>query len=225
MRRSRNYKNLFNPARGFMQARNSDGSWASPAEGWTEGDEWVYLFAPLHDIPGVMTLLGGPKAFNAKLDAHFNGNHNHHDNEPSHHYGYLYDFGGQPWKTQARVRQIARDSYSNTPTGVLGNEDCGQMSAWYVFTAMGFYPVNPASAQYLIGSPLFTRTTLHLPNGRQFEIAAANNSADRPYIQSARLNGKPLTAPVITHQQIEAGGRLEFVMGEKPSQWGSGWKP
>ena len=225
MRRSRSYENLFNPARGFMQARNSDGSWADPADGWTEGDEWVYLFAPLHDIPGVMKLMGGPKAFNARLDAHFLGHHNHHDNEPSHHYGYLYDFSGRPYATQAVVRDIAKNAYSNTPTGVLGNEDCGQMSAWYVFTAMGFYPVNPASARYMIGSPLFTRTTLHLPNGRQFEISAADNSADHPYIQSARLNGKPLTAPVITYRQIEAGGKLEFVMGPQPSRWASGWKP
>jgi predicted alpha-1,2-mannosidase len=225
MQRSRNYRNLFNPARGFMQARNSDGSWANPADGWTEGDEWVYLFAPLHDIAGVIKLLGGPKAFNTKLDEHFSGQHNHHDNEPSHHYGYLYDFGGQPWKTQAAVRRIARNAYSNTPTGVLGNEDCGQMSAWYVFTAMGFYPVNPASAQYMIGSPLFTRTTLNLPNGRRFEISAANNSADHPYIQSARLNGRPLTAPLITYEQIEAGGKLELMMGTAPSSWAAGWKP
>lgn len=225
MRRSRNYEHLFNPARGFMQARNSDGSWASPADGWTEGDEWVYLFAPLHDIPGVMRLMGGPKAFNSRLDAHFLGHHNHHDNEPSHHYGYLYDFSGRPYATQAVVRDIAASAYSNTPTGVLGNEDCGQMSAWYVFTAMGFYPVNPASAQYMIGSPLFSRTTLNLPNGKRFEISAADNSADHPYIQSARLNGRPLTAPVITYQQIEAGGKLEFVMGAAPSEWAVGWKP
>ena len=225
IRRSHNYKNLFNAKRGFMQARNSDGSWASPSDGWTEGDEWVYLFAPLHDIPGVIALLGGPKAFNAKLDEHFAGHHNHHDNEPSHHYGYLYDFGGQPWKTQATVRQIAHDAYSNTPTGVLGNEDCGQMSAWYIFTAMGFYPVNPASAQYMIGSPLFARTTLNLPNGRRFEISAANNSPDHPYIQSARLNGEPLKAPLITYEQIEAGGQLEFEMGSAPSSWAAGWKP
>jgi predicted alpha-1,2-mannosidase len=224
-RRSRNYKNLFNAKRGFMQARNSDGSWANPTDGWTEGDQWVYLFAPLHDIPGVIKLLGGPQAFNAKLDEHFAGHHNHHDNEPSHHYGYLYDFGGQPWKTQATVRQIAREAYSNTPTGVLGNEDCGQMSAWYIFTAMGFYPVNPASAQYMIGSPLFARVILNLPNGKRFEIAAAHNSPDHPYIQSARLNGKPLTAPLIAHQQIEAGGRLEFEMGSAPSSWAVGWKP
>jgi len=225
MQRSRNYTHLFNASRGFMQARNSDGSWASPADGWTEGDEWVYLFAPLHDIPGVMQLLGGAGPFNAKLDQHFAGNHNHHDNEPSHHYGYLYDYGGQPWKTQERVRQIARDAYSNTPTGVLGNEDCGQMSAWYVFTAMGFYPVNPASAQYMIGSPLFTRTILHLPNGKHFEISAANNSADHPYIQSARLNGRPLAQPFITHQQIESGGKLEFTMGPRPSRWAADWVP
>jgi predicted alpha-1,2-mannosidase len=225
MRRSRNYRNLFNPARGFMQARNSDGSWASPDAGWTEGDQWVYLFAPLHDIAGVMELLGGADAFNAQLDRHFGGQHNQHDNEPSHHYGYLYDFGGQPWKTQARVRQIAREAYSNSPNGVLGNEDCGQMSAWYIFTALGFYPVNPASAQYMIGSPMFARATLNLPNGKHFEIAAAGNSPDHPYIQSARLNGKPLAKPVLTHAQIRAGGRLEFVMGPTPSGWAKDWRP
>src|SRR5262249_33392249 len=166
MRRARNYRNLFNSARGFMQARNSDGSLATPDAGWTEGDQWVYLFAPLHDIPGVMALLGGRVAFNARLDEHFGAHHNQHDNEPSHHYAYLYDYGGQPWKTQALVRRIAREAYANSPSGVLGNEDCGQMSAWYVFTALGFYPVNPASAQYMIGSPMFARVILNLPNGR-----------------------------------------------------------
>jgi predicted alpha-1,2-mannosidase len=225
MQRSRAYRNLFNPARGFMQARNSDGSWASPAAGWTEGDQWVYLFSPLHDIPGVITLLGGKDAFVAKLDEHFAGHHNHHDNEPSHHYGYLYDFGGQPWKTQAMVRRIARESYSNTPNGVLGNEDCGQMSAWYIFTALGFYPLNPASAEYMIGSPQFRRATLNLPNGRRFEILALNNSPESPYIQTARLNGEPLTAPLITYEQIEAGGKLEFTMGPQPSQWAATWQP
>jgi predicted alpha-1,2-mannosidase len=225
MRRSHDYKRLFNPARGFMQPRNSDGSWASPDTGWTEGDQWVYLFAPLHDIPGVIALLGGRDAFNAKLDVHFSGHHNHHDNEPSHHYGYLYDFGGQPWKTQALVREIARTAYANSPNGVLGNEDCGQMSAWYIFTALGFYPVNPASAQYMIGSPLFTRATLNLPNGKRFEISAPGNSPDKPYIQSVKLNGKPLLDPVITYDQLEAGGGLEFVMGSKPSDWASDWRP
>jgi predicted alpha-1,2-mannosidase len=172
-----------------------------------------------------MALLGGRDAFNAKLDQHFGEHHNQHSNEPSHHYAYLYDFGGQPWKTQALVRQIAQEAYSNTPTGILGNEDCGQMSAWYIFAALGFYPVNPVSAQYMIGSPLFTRATLYLANGKRFEVIAANNSPANPYIQSARLNGAPLRTPVVTYQQIVSGGRLEFVMGPQPSQWASRWRP
>ena len=224
LQRSRNYKNLFNAARGFMQARNADGSWADPEKGWTEGDQWVYLFAPLHDIAGVMALLGGEERFNAQLDAHFAGGHNRHDNEPSHHYGYLYDFGGQPWKTQAKVRQLAREAYANSTTGILGNEDCGQMSAWYVFTALGFYPLNPASAQYVIGSPLFKAVHLSLPNGNRFDISAPNNGPENVYIQSVKLNGKSLDIPVITYAQIEAGGKLEFVMGRQPSKWAANWR-
>ncbi|WP_158882270.1 GH92 family glycosyl hydrolase [Rhodanobacter sp. L36] len=225
LKRSLSYRNLFNPARGFMQAKNADGHWASPDEGWTEGDQWVYLFAALHDIPGVVKLLGGRAPASAKLDAHFDGGHNRHDNEPSHHYAYLYDYTGEPWKTQARVRMIAHDAYSNTPNGVLGNEDCGQMSAWYLFTAMGFYPVNPASGDYLIGSPLFARVTLNLPNGKTFVVSSPGNSATNIYIQSARLNGKPLDVPVVSYAQIEAGGQLDFVMGPKPSRWGANWHP
>ncbi|MDB6085783.1 MAG: alpha-mannosidase [Gammaproteobacteria bacterium] len=223
--RSTNYKKLFNPMRGFMQARNSDGTWASPEDGWTEGNEWVYLFAALHDVPGVVQLLGGRKAAAAKLDQHFDGGHNHHDNEPSHHYGYLYDYMGQPSKTQARVREIAQAAYSNSPNGVLGNEDCGQMSAWYIFTAMGFYPINPASAEYVMGSPLFQRVSLNLPNGKTFVISAPNNSAQNVYVQSVTLNGAPLRIPVITYAQIEAGGKLDFVMGPGPSRWAAGWHP
>jgi predicted alpha-1,2-mannosidase len=225
MKRSLSYKNLFNSTRHFMQAKNSDGSWASPDDGWTEGDQWVYLYAALHDVPGVVKLMGGPQAASAELDEHFNGNHNRHDNEPSHHYGYLYDFTGEPWKTQARVREIANDAYSNTIDGVLGNEDCGQMSAWYIFTAMGFYPLNPASAQYVIGSPLFKSVTLHLPNGKVFSISAPNNSAKNVYVQSVTLNGKALDAPIITYADIEAGGELDFVMGPTPSHWASNWHP
>jgi predicted alpha-1,2-mannosidase len=225
LKRSLSYKSLYNPARGFMQAKNADGSWASPEDGWTEGDQWVYLFAALHDIAGVTELLGGPDKAAAKLDEHFNGGHNRHDNEPSHHYGYLYDYAGQPWKTQARVRELMQDAYSNTPNGVLGNEDCGQMSAWYVFSAMGFYPLNPVSGEYLIGSPLFARTSLSLPNGKIFTISAANNSAKNVYIQSVKLNGKLLDAPIVTYRQIEAGGALDFVMGPKPSTWAASWQP
>lgn len=222
--RSHNYRNLYNPATGFMQARNADGSWADPDAGWTEGDKWVYTYSVLHDVPGLMALMGGADKYNSTLDEHFRGDHNHHDNEPSHHYGYLYDFSGQPWKTQARVRQIARDYYTDTPNGIAGNEDCGQMSAWYIFTAMGFYPLNPASGDYMIGSPLFSRVTLTLPGGRRFVVAAPHNSATNLYIQSARLNGQPLAAPLITWRDIQAGGVLEFDMGPAPSQWAAAWR-
>ena len=166
--------------------------------------------------------MGGREAFSQKLDEYFAGGHNKHDNEPSHHYGYLYDYSGQPWKTQAKVREIAAQAYSSTPAGMLGNEDCGQMSAWYVFTAMGFYPVNPVSGDYMIGSPLFQKVTLHLADGKTFVIAAAANSAKNIYIQSAELNGQPLILPVLTWKQIQAGGTLAFQYGRNTFKLGCG---
>lgn len=138
LRRSLNYTLLFNRQTGFMQGRNSDGSWADPKAGWAEGDKWSYTWAVLHDVPGLVNLMGGRKAFNAKLDEHFRGKHNDHANEPSHHYAYLYDYSGAASKTQAQVREIARHSYANSIDGIEGNEDCGQMSAWYIFAALGF---------------------------------------------------------------------------------------
>ena len=179
----------------------------------------------LHDIPGVLALMGGRDPYNAKLDEHFAGHHNQHSNEPSHHYGYLYDFSGQPWKTQAKVREIAAAEYANQPSGIDGDDDCGQMSAWYIFTAFGFYPVNPASAEYMIGSPLFTRMSLRLDNGKTFTVIAKNNSATNKYIQSATLNGNPLNEPIVTYAQITQGATLEFVMGPQPSKWASNWNP
>ena len=223
--RSRNYRLLFNPETGFMQARNSDGSWADPKAGWTEGDKWVYTWSVMHDIPGLLRLMGGADNYNRKLDEHFAGGHNHHDNEPSHHYGYLYDYSGQPWKTQKKVREIATEAYTNTPTGILGNEDCGQMSAWYVFTAMGFYPVNPVSGDYMIGSPIFRKTVIHIADGKQFTISAPDVSETNLYIQSAELNGKSLNIPVVRYSDIVRGGTLTFKMGPSPSKWGSDWKP
>ena len=222
--RAHNYRNIYNSARGFMQAKHADGSWARPEEGWTEGDQWVYTYSVLHDIPGLMALMGGPGKFNARLDEHFQGGHNQHDNEPSHHYAYLYDFSGQPWKTQLRVREIADRYYKNRPDGVAGNEDCGQMSAWYIFTALGFYPLDPVSGEYMIGSPLFRKATLDVPNGRRFVVSAPASSAANLYIQSARLNGRPLDVPIVTYAQIEAGGLLEFDMGPQPSKWASLWR-
>ncbi len=225
LKRSQNYKNLFDPQIGFMRAKNSDGSWANERAGWTEGNAWVYTWDVLHDIPGLISLIGGDENYNAKLDAYFAGKHNWHSNEPSHHVGYLYDYGGEPWKTQEKVREIANNEYANAPSGLDGDDDCGQMSAWYVFTALGFYPVNPASGDYMIGSPLYSKATLMLANGRRFTVTAQNNSAENLYIQSATLNGKPLTTPVIRYDDIVAGASLQLVMGPTPSKWGSSWSP
>jgi predicted alpha-1,2-mannosidase len=223
--RSLNYEHLFNKMTGFMQARNSDGSWADPKDGWTEGNTWVYTWAVMHDIPGLIQLMGGKEKYNARLDEHFSGGHNQHSNEPSHHYGYLYDYSGQPWKTQAKVREIAAAEYANLPSGIDGDDDCGQMSAWYLFTALGFYPVNPASGDYMIGSPLFSKMTLTLANGNHFTVSAENNSAKNVYIQSATLNGRPLAIPVIRYADIVAGASLKLVMGAAPSGWARDWTP
>jgi len=223
--RSLNYQHLFNPATGFMQGKNSDGSWAKPDEGWTEGNTWVYTWAVMHDLPGLVNLMGGPAKYNAELDEHFAGHHNAHDNEPSHHYGYLYDYSGEPWKTQRKVREIAAAEYANLPSGIDGDDDCGQMSAWYIFTALGFYPVNPASGDYMIGSPLFTKMSLRLASGKTFSVTAENNSAGNVYIQSATLNGRPLTTPVLRWEDIMSGASLRFVMGPSPSRWAADWKP
>jgi predicted alpha-1,2-mannosidase len=236
LHRSLNYKNLFNPAIGMMQGKTSTGAWAPLGNnhdsgknrsdsGWTEGNTWVYTWSPLHDIPGVLALMGGRDNYNTKLDEHFSGHHNQHSNEPSHHYGYLYDFSGQSWKTQAKVREIANAEYANAPSGIDGDDDCGQMSAWYIFTAFGFYPVNPASAEYMLGSPLFTRMSLRLANDKTFTVIANNNSATNLYIQSATLNGTPLTKPVLTWDQIQQGATLELTMGPQPSKWASNWNP
>ena len=225
LHRSLNYQHLFNKETGFMQGKKSDGSWADPKDGWTEGDHWVYTWAVMQDIPGLIAQMGGRDAYNTKLDEHFSGGHNVHSNEPSHHYPYLYDYSGAAWKTQAKVREIANAEYANLPSGIDGDDDCGQMSAWYLFTALGFYPVNPASGDYMIGSPLFKKMTLRLDNGKTLTVIAENNSDKNVYIPSATLDGKMLNKPVIRYDQIMAGATLKFVMGPSPSQWGSSWKP
>jgi len=184
MRRALNYRKLFNPARGFMQARNSDGSWASQDAGWTEGDQWVYLFAPLHDIAGVMQLLGGADAFNTRLDEHFGAITTiTTTSQPP--LWFCMTSVASRGRPRPRVRQIARDAYSNSPNGVLGNEDCGQMSAWYIFTALGFYPVNPAAAQYMIGSPMFARAPCIFPT-------AGTSKSRRTAIRPTILTSSPL---------------------------------
>jgi len=145
-----------------------------------------------------------------------------HGNEPSHQIAYLYDYAGQPWKTQERVSQIRQMFYSNTPNGLCGNEDCGQMSAWYVFSALGFYPVNPVQATYVIGVPMFSKCEIHTPTGKTLFVSAKNLSSDNRYIDSVLLNGKPLSKVFITHEELCNGGTLEFVMSSKPgSSWGT----
>ncbi len=179
----------------------------------------------MHDQAGLLQLMGGAKPYAAKLDSHFAGAHNVHKNEPSHHYPYLYDFAGQPWKTQRKVREIAAKEYGFDAGGLDGDDDCGQMSAWLLFTAMGIYPVNPASGDYMIGSPLYKSFSLRLGNGKTFRVEAENNSEENVYIQSATIDGKPLEIPVITWEQIQSGITLHFKMGPKPSKWGSAWRP
>jgi predicted alpha-1,2-mannosidase len=234
MERSRNYKNLYDPAVGFMRPKKTDGNWDEEAwaskedrkPGFTEGSPWTYLFCEMQDIPGMIALMGGNEKFAAKLDENFSGGHYRHDNEPGHHYTYLYDYCGQPWKTQERVRETMSSQYHNGPAGLSGNDDCGQMSAWYIFSAMGFYPITPGTPVYAIGSPLFERATIMLgPPYRKspFTIIARNQSKTNKYIQSVTLNGKPLRVPFINHSDIANGSTLVFVMGPQPNKkWGVG---
>ncbi|MEV4255066.1 GH92 family glycosyl hydrolase [Spirillospora sp. NPDC049652] len=219
LKRSQNYKNLYNHATGFMQSRNLDGSWGW--DGWTEGDKWVYTNDVLHDVPGLIALKGGTAPFNTWLDRYFAGGHNDHANEPSHHVPYLYDYSGQPWKTQRLVRQITASEYHAAPDGLAGNDDCGQMSAWYLFSALGFYPVNPASAQYAVGSPLFPKVTLDLPGARRPLVITAPDAATRPYVRALRVNGATTTKPFLSHTTLTRGGTLAFAMASTPQPWGS----
>ncbi|MDI2130100.1 GH92 family glycosyl hydrolase [Yinghuangia seranimata] len=219
LKRSGDYKTEYNAATGFMQARNLDGTWASG--GWTEGDEWVYTNDVLHDVPGLIALKGGDAAFASWLDGYFAGGHNNHTNEPSHHVPYLYDYAGRPSRTQELVRQIAATDYHRSPGGLSGNDDCGQMSAWYLFSAMGFYPVNPASGEYAVGSPFFDKVTLDLPGARRPLVVSAAQAPSRPYVQGLSLNGESIAKPFLSHDALLRGGELTFTMNAKPQTWGS----
>lgn len=246
IKRSNYYKNLFDKKTGFFRAKDHNGNWLEPfdplqygANGgnpFTEGNAWQYYWYVPQDVPSLIALSGGEKAFVNKLDRFFtlkdssgkiNGNASGligqyaHGNEPSHHVAYLYDYAGAPWKTQFYTSEILKEMYNNTYSGYAGNEDCGQMSAWYIFSSMGFYPVNPSSGIYAVGSPLLSKATIHLSNGKRFTISARNVSEDNRYIQSATLNGAIYTHAFIRQQDIENGGELDFVMGPRPDKnWG-----
>ena len=238
--RAGNYRNVFNPATSFMQPRDSRGNFIPgfQADAYTEdiceSNGWQYFWSVQHDIDGLMELTGGKERFAQKLDSMFTfhpaegdelpifstgmiGQYAH-GNEPGHHVAYLFNKVGQPWKTQKYVAQIMHDLYTNTPAGLCGNEDCGQMSAWYVFSAMGFYPVDPVSGLYEIGTPMFPRMQLHLAGGKTFTVVARNVSRENIYIRSVKLNGAPYAKCYITHQQIMEGATLELEMGSEPGQ-------
>jgi predicted alpha-1,2-mannosidase len=220
MKRSKNYLNVYNKATGFMAPKKADGSWGEkPGDGFTEGSKWTYLFAVQHDIPGLIDLMG-KDLFVKRLNENFRGARYIHGNEPGHHYCFLFDYvGGMAWRTQWLVNYYRAIKYRNDPDGMDGDDDCGQMSAWYIFSCLGFYPVTPGSDVYAIGTPKFPKSTMYFdPEHREkkFEIIAHHVSPLNFYIQSATLNGKKLDKPFLHHADIENGGVLIFEMGPRP---------
>ncbi|MTI86769.1 MAG: glycoside hydrolase family 92 protein [Balneolaceae bacterium] len=239
------WQNLYDETTKFMRGKTADGVWAEPFDplrsshrrntDYTEGNAWQHSWFVPHDVERLINKMGGDDAFSARLDSMFEmssiitgddvspdisgmiGQYAH-GNEPSHHIAYLHNYTGKPWKTQKRVSQIMDSLYFSGPEGLSGNEDCGQMSAWYVFSAMGFYPVNPASGVYAIGSPIFEEIEIQLSGDKTFKVIAKGASDDKPYIQSATLNGKIFERSYITHQEITAGGKLVFEMGSDPNK-------
>lgn len=237
-RRSQNYRNVFNPETSFMQPRDSKGNFIpnydpeAYIEDICESNGWQYYWSVAHDIDGLIELTGGEARFAERLDSMFTyetadksklpifstgmiGQYAH-GNEPGHHVIYLYNRVKQPWKTQQYAAQVMHTLYKNTPDGICGNEDCGQMSSWYVFSAMGFYPVDPISGQYEIGSPIFPEVKMYLANGKIFVVRAENVSDENIYIQSVTVNGQPYNKSYITHEMIMQGDTIHFVMGNKP---------
>ena len=242
LRRAQGYKNLLDPTSGFMRPKKN-GNWITPFSAkevnnnFTEANSWQYSFYVPHDVSGYLEILGGRKRLEQKLDSLFSESTQTtgreqsdisgligqyaHGNEPSHHIIYLYNFAGKAYKTQERIHQVMNEMYHAAPDGLAGNEDCGQMSAWYVLSALGFYPVTPASGDYIIGTPLFKEAIIHLENGRSFSIVANDVSNKHFYIRDARLNGIPLKASYFKHADIMKGGKLIFNMSGTPSLFGN----
>lgn len=237
-KRSQNYKNVYNTRTSFMQPRDNKGNFIQPfsPDEYTphicESNGWQYFWSVQQDVDGLIGLVGGKERFAQKLDSMFTYNPSAdedlpifstgmigqyaHGNEPSHHVIYLFNAVGQPWKTQKYAAEVMHELYKNTPAGLCGNEDCGQMSAWYVFSAMGFYPVDPVSGRYEIGTPMYPEMKIHLDNGKTFTVLALAVSKENIYIQSVKLDGKPYDKSYITHEQIMNGSVFEFEMGNKP---------
>lgn len=240
--KSKRYKNYFDESTGFMRGKKLDGSWETPFhpryanhsgfDPYVEGNAWQWNWFVPHDVDGLVDLYGGIENFSLKLDSLFTvtsevlGEHAGsditgligqyaHGNEPSHHIAYMFNEVDMPWRTQEVVSQILDEFYTDQPDGLCGNEDCGQLSAWYVLSAMGFYPLCPGDPRYSIGKPLFDKVDIQLENGETFTVLAENRADENAYVQEVRLNGNKLTEPYITHHDIEAGGTLEFVMGQE----------
>jgi len=227
-RHARNWRNVIDPATGFARGRYAGGSWVTPfnpgqrASWITEGLPFQYTFFVPQDIPGLVDAVGGRAAFIAKLDTLFAKGYYDQGNEPSHHIAYLYDQVGAAAKTQQHVRVILDTQYADRPGGLPGNDDGGQMSAWYVLSALGFYPVTPGVPRYAIGTPRFDDVTISLPNGRKLHILARGAEKGRFYIRSARLNGIVLDRPYLLHTEVVGGGELVFEMSDQPSQLQAG---
>ena len=240
--RSKNYKLYFDKETGFMRGKNENGSWVKPfnpkyssheKSQYVEGNAWQWTWFVPHDIKGLIKLYGGEKAFTTKLDTLFSTSSEiegenassditgligqyAHGNEPSHHIAYLYNYADQPWKTQKLVDQILKEFYSTKPDGIIGNEDCGQMSAWYILSAMGFYQVAPGDPTYTIGRPIFDKVEIPLENGKTFTIITENNSSENKYVQEVYLNDQKLDNLFFSHTDIKNGSTLKIVMGKDP---------
>lgn len=242
-KRAANWKNVFDTKTGFARPRNSDGSFREPFDparagqdsGFTEGNAWQYSWFQPQDERGLTQLLGGDQQLVGKLDAMFDAKVDPkryadvediagmigqyvHGNEPSHHLAYLYNYAGQPWRTQERLKQIVDSQYKPAPDGLVGNDDLGQMSAWLLFTSLGFYPVAPASNEYVIGRPFVNGATIHLSNGKSFQIVSENLKEENRYVQEVLLNGKPLKRSFLRHEEIMSGGELRFIMSNTPNR-------
>jgi predicted alpha-1,2-mannosidase len=247
-KRAMNYKNVFDRGRKLMRGRNADGTFQSPfspfkwGDAFTEGNSWHYTWSVFQDIAGLVDLIGGKEKFIAKLDSVFTvppvfdysyygvviheiremqimnmGNYAH-GNQPIQHMIYLYNYAGEPWKAQYHAREVLDKLYNYTPDGYCGDEDNGQTSAWYVFSALGFYPVTPGTDQYVFGSPLFDKATLNFENGRKLIIEARGNNQKNVYVQSIVLNGMSLDRNYIRHSELQKGGKLVFRMGPAPNK-------
>ena len=245
MKRAASYKNIYDPSTGYMRGKDSRGQWRTPfdphqyTEGGdiTEGTSLQYSWYVPQDVPGLISLFGGKENFARKLDSLFTYHEADankglddiqgrigeywHGNEPSHHIIYLYSYAGQPWKAAQRLHEVVTTQYGSKPNSLSGNDDCGQMSAWYLFTCLGFYPVCPASDYYVIGAPQIPKAVLQLSNGKAFMMTAENISGQNIYVQSVRLNGRNWESPFLPYRELKKGGSIIFTMGPQPSQWGT----